>query len=290
MRKIIIPALLALLLILNIGTSAAFAAEVQERITKEFTYDIQSGEGEYEKEDIFDASIKEDEKEYVLTDIAYKVDKKEAVRGEDIVQAVTHNEEYANPQDGFNPPSELSISEVNKETNKSEIVKVKLQDYKETGRIKEEKDIPVTYHDYGAPLYEFAGTLIPHREDKPALAGYERAILLDAGYDPEEWTITDINYVGAAYVSGGEAKRDAIAKGVREVPVFTATYTGEIRNISYLDDTYDYTVTATGIYELVDTGLTPIQKMMIAIGVVAAIAALVLILFVIARKKKKKEI
>lgn len=312
---------------------------------EEHTYMIRAEEDKYEREGLFNEHVITDDGTYLLQDVRYDVEEKtpvpadtfykktltetttvdhyapresyreagvdyhlvdvsvsEKVLEEGYDQMVTASEVF---DEGVAVPERKTVQETVQQNGHKVSVICDLQSVVETEGKWITDSIPVTYHNYGADFYSFVGYEIQHAEDKPALAGYEEAILLDAGYDPELWEITDINWSGDPYESDGEICRNAVAEGRRYEKQYRAEYAGNIHadpikakvyTCSYEGDApesseYEYTIHAVATYKLekaLNQGMDASTKVLIGIGVLAIACIDVLTLARIANKKKEK--
>lgn len=178
-----------------------------------------------------------------------------------------------------------------------------LSEIRESGGQWIEDRILITYYEYDADTYLFRGYSIPHDDGKPALTGYEQDILASAGYDVQEWTVTDISWNGGTYESDGRICRNALAAIRKWQTGYMAVYKGAIlhpaeKKVVYtalyksqeeemIEGYHDYVVTATAAYqEVQDSVFTPLTM---GISIVLLAVLLVLILYILTVKRKEKE-
>lgn len=86
---------------------------------------------------------------------------------------------------------------------------------------------PVTFHGCDAEYCQLGDALIPYREDRPELNGYEPLLLELIGAPQEAYRVTDIAWSGGIYTdAAGTLCRDALAIGEKMVQDVEVHYVG----------------------------------------------------------------
>lgn len=97
----------------------------------------------------------------------------------------------------------------------------------ENARWSDEFSFPVTFHGCDAEYCQLGDVLIPYREEKPELDGYEPLLLELIDAPQEAYRITDVAWNGAIYTDEtGMLCRDALAFGEKLVQDFQVHYVG----------------------------------------------------------------
>lgn len=132
---------------------------------------------------------------------------------------------------------------------------------------KSDLELPITFYNYDAPVYNFGDFSIPHNDDYPQIEGVEDELIKLLGYDTKKYKITGAKWVGGTYTNSDGIKcREAIAscdtytalwqanyEGVADfsktVYDCTAHYEGTVK-VKDKDKATTYDIKATAIYEL----------------------------------------
>lgn len=140
-------------------------------------------------------------------------------------------------------------------------------------------------------LFEFNGKIV-EITGEPTWSGYEADVAAYLGVNGNEYQITGASWDGGFVQSGDEYVRTAIFTGVRNVPVYTATYEADEKysaEITYVDGVHPdgwYEVKATATYTLKNDVVMTIVKVGAGALVLAGAAAAII---AVLKKKKKNE-
>ena len=151
---------------------------------------------------------------------------------------------------------------------------------------------------YGYPdsnVFSFKGKKVKITGKNPTWSGYKSDVSKYLG-DKGSYNITNARWSGAMKPYQDMYVREARFTGTKTVPFYEATYIESDATRGM----YEATVTYEGVdsnqkieaeamvqYKLLDKGLTTLQKILIAAGVLVLISAIILILFIL--KKRRKE-
>lgn len=168
--------------------------------------------------------------------------------------------------------------------------------------------IDIIYSNYGADYYIFGNVNIPHNDMKPALQGYEGALLDSCGLSSAEYRIVDINWAGEPYNSNGIVCRNAIASAQQLVSGKRATYRDIVKQTGIQKKMYInhyigtkeidtgktmYTIKATAQYSIYSRFDDSSKVIQIVISTASATMIIVLVvvitLYLITRNRRKKK-
>ncbi|MGO5549726.1 hypothetical protein ACTQW9_10680 [Lachnospiraceae bacterium LCP19S3_B12] len=239
-----------------------------------------------------------DEILWELTDVSYT----DTLLREAHTQAVEAQETY---EPGIEPETILQTKDVtvtDEVTGEEITVSCDLYRVEESGRQTVYNTLPLVFYEYDAGGYLFAGQIIVPNDQAPALAGYETALLEEAGYDPAVWTVTGYSWSGEPYYLDGQLIREGSASIQSRQPVYTAYYSGSIQTEEekgvYYTAAYigikkqeipgqmEYTVLATAHYARVTENVW--KSLVIGLGVVVLAVLAILILYILAKKRRER--
>lgn len=190
-------------------------------------------------------------------------------------------------------PSSLS-STVN-ENGKTINITCNKSDVKRKSKVVEFK-APAKFYGYpDSNIFSFNGKKVKITGSSPTWNGYKADVAKYLG-DKGSYNITGATWSGNEKPYLDMYVREARYTGTKTVPYYEATYveSDETRSLYEATVTYEgedpnqkLEAEATVTYKIVDTGLTTLQKILIAAGVAVLIAVIILILFIL--KKRRKE-
>lgn len=159
-----------------------------------------------------------------------KTEEEEIISQERYVQPVTARNIYEFGIRREKIPDTKTVTVINNHTGNPETLVLPLKEV-----IQEEgKWVPVklnlVFKGYDSEYYQLDGEFIPYNDEKPAIKGYENAILKAAKADPTQYHIVDINWEGPSYDNNGLLERKAMADTERFVYGCTANYEGQIEH------------------------------------------------------------
>lgn len=310
-------------------------------------YTVQSKEGAYQKEGLFQERITESGRTWQLTDVTYEVEETRPVTEEETVAQTVTSDPVPSSEDlrppehltkegilwelsdvsyadtilqeahtqeveaqeaygpGIDPEMILRTKEVtvtDEVTGEEVTISCELYRVEESGWQTVYETLPLIFYEYDAGGYLFTGQVIAPNDQAPALAGYETALLEEAGYDPAVWTVTGYAWAGEPYYLDGQLVREGSASVESLQPVYMAYYSGSIQTEEkrgvYYNAVYtrmkkreipgqkEYAVLATARYVRERENIW--KPLAIGIGIVTLAVLAVLILYVLAKKRKEE--
>lgn len=91
-------------------------------------------------------------------------------------------------------------------------------------------EFTVTFHSYGADIYSFGETKVPHRSEQPPLTECREELMAAIGMPEEDCRLEEFCWAGEAYTDEkGILCRDAAVRGSRRVWDCHAVYEGEVK-------------------------------------------------------------
>ena len=234
--------------------------------------------------------------------------KQETQIASDYTQLVTGEDTYDYEVSQNAVPATKKVKTIDQQTNEEVEVICQFVSLVKGNDTNRTMTFPVTYYNYNSDFYSYGGGLIPYSDEKPALDGYERQLLEEAGYSPAEWTITDIVWSGDAYDNNGVLQRDAIATCIGSQVHYTAKYEGVIKREAVkgyyytslykgekevsIQGTKVYKVVAKAKYELPSDKktLSTTQKVLLGLGVIAFATGVIFMFYILSKKEKEKKV
>ena len=251
----------------------------ENEITKEIQIVVNDNkDAAKQAEKKFAQTIKEDGKEYELSDITYEkittnyLDKKEkkmefkqkpketlqedgvkytlkyAEESEETVEAsfeqtVTAYDDYDHAVTASDVPGTKTVMQKNQKTGADESVVCSLQNIMDAGTRIFDNTMSITFSNYDAAYYEWNGNYIPRNDEAPPLAGYEDQLLASVGAANGS-EITGYSWSGDPYTADGVVYRDAVASVRRPVQMYRANYVGKISTPEKKEKVYKATYEA----------------------------------------------
>ena len=251
----------------------------EHEITKEIQIVVNDNkDAAKQAEKKFAQTIKEDGKEYELSDITYEklttnyLEKKEkkvelkqkpkeileedgvkytlkyAEESEETLEAsfeqtVTAYDDYDHAVTTSDVPGTKTVTQKDQRTGTDKSVVCTLQNITDAGTRIFDNTMSITFSNYDAAYYEWNGNYIPRNDETPPLAGYEDQLLASVGAANGS-EITGYSWSGEPYTSDGVVYRDAVATVRRPVQMYRANYVGKISTPEKKEKVYKATYEA----------------------------------------------
>lgn len=268
-----------LLMVVSVVPVQVLAADAEKEITKEIQIVVsEKKDAKDQAEKKFSEVIKENGKEYKLTDITYKkmnteyLDKKEKSiettqkpeksleddgttytlksvnETEKVVEAsseqiVTAYDDYDHAITASDVSGTKTVVQTNRKTGSEESVVCSLQNITDAGISTYDNIMSITFSNYDAAYYEWNGNYIPRNDEMPPLAGYESQLLASVGAG-EGSQIMNYSWSGEPYTVDGIVYRDAVATVRQPVRMYRANYVGKISSPEKKEKIYKATYEA----------------------------------------------
>lgn len=271
-----------------------------QKVTAEIKSDLLPSEQTYEPAQ----AITKDYAELKLI----RTDEKEVVTQKSFEQKVSSTTTYEYNVSTTEIPNKKKVTVTNAKTGEAMKVSIPLTEIKESGEKWIDTVIDIVYSNYDADYYWLNNIQVPRNDSKPALQGYEYAILQSMGLSSADYRILDINWNGGTYESNGVLCRNAVAAAQVRTNGKIAFYEDTIVQpeviqkmyTSYYEGTKDvdsgkkeYKIKAVATYRMdnsKDELTTILKTALVATSGLLILAVLIIaILFVVSKKKQMKK-
>lgn len=271
-----------------------------QKVTAEIKSDLLPSEQTYEPSQ----AITKDDAELKLI----RTDEKEVVTQKSFEQKVSSTTTYEYNVSTTEIPNKKKVTVTNAKTGEAMKVSIPLTEIKESGEKWIDTVIDIVYSNYDADYYWLNNIQVPRNDSKPALQGYEYAILQSMGLSSADYRILDINWNGGTYESNGVLCRNAVAAAQVRTNGKIAFYEDTIVQpeviqkmyTSYYEGTKDvdsgkkeYKIKAVATYRMdnsKDELTTILKTALVATSGLLILAVLIIaILFVVSKKKQMKK-
>ncbi len=239
---------------------SAYAAN--EPYTETVTYESEDSNEEYN----FEKRIRKDGTSYQLAEVKCELLSKEnkpdggqvhEIKWDSYVQKVTAYTDYEYVVSNESVPKSKSVTITNEKTGIEESVECSLAGVAQIGKKWVDSYINIRFKDYNSTSFEWQGIQIANHFSSKPLDGYETELLDSVGLTSQTGMVIKTYWTSDAYQEGGVVYRDAKADIKKEVPVYRASYVGEIKTpmetqeATYTSDkeAVAYLIKATAVYE-----------------------------------------
>lgn len=195
-------------------------------------------------------------------------------------------------------PQTKTVTVKNEKTGQSESVVCSLAGVTQTGTKWADSYIDIQFSGYDSTAISWQGILMANDTTADPLVGYEAQLLASVGLNSQNGKVIDTYWISGAYKKDGVVYRDARADIDKLIPVYRASYTGQIitelvnqeavytGQATVETDEMEYTLEATATYEIEETNDHTMQYVLAS--VIFIIILIVFILFVLSKKKEIK--
>lgn len=269
--------------------------DVRIKVLSECFKTIESEVKLSEKSDFVIAGSEHDFAETIERDgIIYTLSDVKEVKADPYKQEVTAYSEFDYAVTKSSVPQTKRVVVKNEKTEEDETVECSLSDVNKTGSKWMNSYIDIQFKDYGSTAFYWQGILIANDMYSFPLVGYEKEILQSVGLTEQTGKVLKHYWTSDAYEKDGLLYRDAKVDIQKLMPVYRATYHGEIESeMVFYEATYtgtslvetdekEYTLEATATYE--KSKIVPY-----ILGVFLVIIFFVLLLFIIAKRKRENQ-
>lgn len=217
---------------------------------------------------------------------------------EKYTQPVTQNVEYEYYVTRETVPQTKAVTVKNELTGMEETVECSLSEISQQGSRWVKSHIDIKFNGYDSTAISWRGLYFANEPTETPLKGYESELLASVGLTSDNGKIQKTYWTSEPYTANGVVYREAKADIEKIVPVYRATYSGEIVEDMVIQeavytgkgmvetDEDEYTIEAVAYYEE-DT----MSDFMKAVGLfLLTILIFIFIVFTVARKKLSKKI
>lgn len=231
----------------------------------------------------------------VIDDVSYKLDEVKELPADTHKQDVTSYTDYEYVVTEQSVPGTLDVAVVNEKTNAQQTVKCILSDVSFLEKRWIDSHIDIQFKDYNSTAFLWQGLKIANDLNKFPLTGYEKELLASVDLSEQNGRILKTYWTSEAYEKEGITYRDAKADIQKEVPVYRASYKGELQTemVAYeavyvgdgmIDsDELEYTIKATATYELEN-----VTVYLVSAAAFLILLILIIIVIIITNKNSKK--
>lgn len=294
----------------TLGT-ISYEVTKQEKITEKKTVKLEKKQsGLSSKDATFDDVIQQvtdgsdsQEVAFKLQSVVYKNKSGEGRATNSITRTLTSDLSVSRPH--F--PATKSFTYYDAETDQDVSVTLNLQSVIPNGDAAwvTVDPLTVTYQKYDSAYYLYGTQIVTRNDQIPELTGLEDRLLMDCGYDTDNYRITGYRWAGDTYNQNGVLYRKAYALTQGHMQSYTATYTGDnlrLPKVQVYDAvaTYSakvdmptgksiYTIKATASYDKANSFFTAPVIITGSIALLIIIGLVILILYLIAKRREDKK-
>ena len=237
------------------------------------------------------------EETIVIDDVTYKLDKVKELPAATHKQDVTSYTDYEYVVTEQSVPDALDVAVVNEKTNVQQTVKCELSDVSFLEKRWIDSHIDIQFKDYNSTAFLWQGLKIANDLNKFPLTGYAKELLASVNLSEQNGRILKTYLTSEAYEKEGITYRDAKADIQKEVPVYRASYNGELLTdmityeATYIgdgmvdSDELEYTIKAIATYELEN-----VTVYLMSAAAFLILVILIIIAIIITNKKSKRRI
>lgn len=208
-------------------------------------------------------------------------------------QQVTQNTDYEYYVTQETVPQTKTVTVINEVTGLEETVECKLSDVSKQGSKWVKSHIDIKFSDYDSTAISWRGLYFANMPTETPLKGYENELLASVGLTENNGKVLKTYWTSEPYTANEVVYREAKADIEKLVPVYRATYSGEILEDMVIQeavytgkgmvetDEDEYTIEAVAYYEE-DT----MSAFMKAAGLfLLTVLIIIFIVFAVAKKK-----
>lgn len=231
----------------------------------------------------------------LIDDVTYKLKEVKEQSAKTHKQVVSSYTDYEYEVDNKSVPGTLDVTVINEKTQLNETVKCNLFDVSFIEKKWIESYIDIQFKDYNSTSFLWQGLKIANALDSMPLLGYEKELLASVQLTEENGQVLKTYWTSEAYEKDGMVYRDAKADIKKQVPVYRASYQGELQTemvtyeAIYVGDgmvdsnELEYTINATATYELEN-----IAAYMLSAAAFLVLVILIVIAIIVTNKKSKQ--